>query len=455
MSQGLFTASTGIAANQARIDVIADNIANINTVGFKSSQINFETVFSRQLGAGSAPTDEVGGINPQEVGLGVAVGEIGRNFDNGSIQTTGRTTDLNIQGEGFFSLTNYDGKQFLTRAGNFSTDSNGFLVNPQGLKVVGTENATSTTSSTVSVQVPTKLNFVIPTAESTDTATNIGQESTSKITEGTFTMTVNGADDVTITLASGDTLANIATKIQTALNGAASSDGLNAVDFGTTTTGLFAINTTADTVTFGGSSSDTSNFLTVAGFAAGATVEYESAALVDHSQITINDYNDTGVDAENTHTVTTFSIANDGGVEATYSNGAKLTVTSNSTTGNRELKYVTASGTEITGASNITNNSDVVPAQLQLQLATVINPKGLNAVGGNLFALNSIAGSPTYGTGRSGGLGVINSGSLEASNVDMPREFANMILAQRGIEANSRTFEVQDRIMRTVVNLGR
>jgi len=268
-------------------------------------------------------------------------------------------------------------------------------------------------------------------------------------------MTVNGTDAAQITVVATDTLAGIATKIQTALNAATSSDGNNAVDFGTTTAGLFAIDTDTDTVTFNGSSSDTSNFLTVSGFAAGATVEYESSALVDHSQITINDYNDTGVDANNTYSVTNFSIANDGGIEATYANGAKLTVTSNAITGNRELKYVTASGTEITGSSNITNNSIVVPAQLQLQLATVINPKGLNAVGGNLFALNSIAGSPTYGTGRSGGLGVINSGSLEASNVDMPREFANMILAQRGIEANSRTFEVQNRIMRTIVNLGR
>ncbi|HSA06855.1 MAG TPA: flagellar hook-basal body complex protein [Candidatus Gastranaerophilales bacterium] len=460
MSQGLFTAASGIAVSQARMDVICDNIANLNTVAFKSSQINFETVFSKTLSAGSAPTDDMGGINPMEVGLGVAVGEIGRNFSNGSIQTTGRTTDLNIQGEGFFTMKNYDGQVFLSRAGNFSLDSNGFLVNPSGLKVVGTANATSTTSSDTTVQIPTMLNFEVPDAVDTDTITNVGQLTGSTVTTGTFTMTIDGGvtapEDVSVTISAGDSLDDIATAMQTALQGSAEdADGDVTVAVGGPNNNQLIITTPdGETITFGGSSSDTSNFLSIMGFAAGTVGDYDSAELKDHSEIVINDYNDVTVDANNNYAMTTFSISSDGALEATYANGAKISVAS-TVAGNRELKFVSASGREIL-SSDITNNHETLtPAQLQIQLASVINPKGLNAVGGNLFAINSIAGQANYAMGRTGGLGVINSGSLEASNVDLPREFADMILAQRGIEANSRTFSVQDQIMRSIVNLGR
>jgi flagellar hook protein FlgE len=452
MSQGLFTAATGIAANQALLDVISDNIANINTVGFKASQMNFETVFSKQLATGSAPTNDVGGINPKEIGLGVAVGEIGKNFSNGSIQTTGRSTDLNIQGEGFFTMMNYDGKQFLSRAGNFSTDSNGHLVNPQGLKVIGTANSVSSVSSGTPVQIPTKLKIIVPDSTGASLVSNIGQDGGQTISNGTFSINVsNGTnnDDVIVTLADGDTLADIVTKMQAAILSSAYDDGNTTVAL---SGNKINVTCTGDTLTFNGQSSDTSNFLSVAGMGAGTVpVDYTSAEFVDNSQITI----DAPDSSDETYAVTNFSISNDGAIEATYANGSRVTVSTNSSTGNKELKYVSGSGRVIQSSNITVQNSAVAPQQLQLQLATVINPKGLESVGGNLFALNSIAGTPTYATGRSGGLGVINSGSLEASNVDMPTEFANMILAQRGVEANSRTFEVQNTIMRTIVNLGR
>jgi len=93
--------------------------------------------------------------------------------------------------------------------------------------------------------------------------------------------------------------------------------------------------------------------------------------------------------------------------------------------------------------------------QLLLQLAQVVNPKGLESVGGNLFSLNSTAGTPSFAIGKAGGLGSIDSGSLETSNVDLPSEFAAMILAQKAVEANSRAFSVQNQIMDIIVNLGR
>ena len=463
MSQGLFTAASGIAANQAKIDVISDNIANINTIGFKSSQINFETVFSKKLSAGSAPTDSIGGMNPMEVGRGVAVGEIGRNFDNGSVQTTGRSTDLNIQGEGFFSVMNSSGEVFLSRAGNFSVDANGNLVNPDGMYVVGTDSVTSTTSGTTAVQVPTKLNFETPIAEAADLMTNIGQETGSTVTTGTFTIDFNGytvpVGDSEKEIVSTDDITAVVANLNTAITDAITAGDLTgpctaSYDAGT---GIISIDNSAnpgETIDFSGDSSDTSNFLSVMGFTenAGTPGLYESEILKDHSQVTVNTTNATGVDTDNNYSITTFAIGNDGAIEATYSNGAKLTVETSGTS--KALKYVSPSGREISN-SGITNTANIDPAQLQLQLATVVNPKGLNAEGGNLFGLNSIAGDTTYAIGGAGGLGVINAGSLEASNVDLPSEFANMILAQRGVEASSRTFSVQDQIMRQIVNLGR
>jgi len=263
---------------------------------------------------------------------------------------------------------------------------------------------------------------------------------------------VSAADDVTVTIASGDTLAAVAAKMQVALraSGEDADSDITVTVGGTDSNQLIITTPDSEVVTFNGGAGDTSNFLGIVGLSTGTVGDYDSAALKDQSKITIDDSDD----SNDTASVTTFSISQDGGIEATYSNGGKLSVANNSA-GNKELRYTSAGGSEIT-STNITNNHlTLTPAQLQLQLATVINPQGLNAAGGNLFALNSIAGEPTYAIGRSGGLGVINSGSLEASNVDMPSEFANMILAQRGIEANSRTFEVQNQIMRTIVNLGR
>lgn len=167
MTQGMFSAITGISANQTRLDVIADNIANLNTIAFKSTQVNFQTVFSRTMTTGQAPVGGLGGTNPKQIGLGVKIGEMGRDFGQGNVQTTGRATDLNLQGEGFFVLENGGAAVgpasgiLLTRAGNFTLDAQGVLVNPDGLRVIGTDNINSVTTTTTNyVQIPRTLNLV-------------------------------------------------------------------------------------------------------------------------------------------------------------------------------------------------------------------------------------------------------------------------------------------------------
>jgi flagellar hook protein FlgE len=136
MLRSLFSAISGLRANQFMLDVTGNNIANANTAGFKASNVVFQDTLSQMLTAGSPATAARGGTNPIQVGLGVQVGGVSTNFGQGSAQTTGRATNLMIQGDGFFTV-NRNGENLYTRAGAFSFDSTGNLVTPDGDIVQG------------------------------------------------------------------------------------------------------------------------------------------------------------------------------------------------------------------------------------------------------------------------------------------------------------------------------
>ena len=157
MTQALQTSATGINVGQQQINVIANNVANINTVAFKSANMTFETLFSNTLSHGSAATKEGGGTNPMQIGLGVKVGGISRNFEIGTFVNTGRDTDVMISGNGYFVVQDSDGSQYYTRDGVFTTDSDGNLVTQSGMKVVGATTPYSGTASNVTVRIPTNL----------------------------------------------------------------------------------------------------------------------------------------------------------------------------------------------------------------------------------------------------------------------------------------------------------
>src|SRR3954452_19178902 len=136
MLRSLFSAISGLQAHQTKMDVVGNNIANVNTVGFKSSTTVFEDTLSQLLRNGSAPTAESAGTNPAQVGLGVKVAGISTNFGQGSTQNTGRSTDFMISGDGFF-MTKTGNEQLYTRAGSFDYDGVGNLVTPDGAKLQG------------------------------------------------------------------------------------------------------------------------------------------------------------------------------------------------------------------------------------------------------------------------------------------------------------------------------
>ena len=131
MLRSLFSAVSGLRSHQTMMDVVGNNIANVNTAGFKSSSTVFEDTLSQVVRAGGGPQGLRGGTNPAQVGLGVRVGGITTNFGQGNTQVTGRATDVALQGDGFF-VVKQDGQTLYSRAGAFSFDPSGQLVNPDG-----------------------------------------------------------------------------------------------------------------------------------------------------------------------------------------------------------------------------------------------------------------------------------------------------------------------------------
>lgn len=131
MLRSLFTGISGLRAHQQMLDVTSNNIANVNTVGFKSSSTVFEDTLSQTIAGAGAPGANQGGTNPVQVGLGVQLAATETNFTQGSSQYTGRTSDLMINGDGFFQVKN-QGQLNYTRAGSFQADAAGHLVSPDG-----------------------------------------------------------------------------------------------------------------------------------------------------------------------------------------------------------------------------------------------------------------------------------------------------------------------------------
>ncbi|USG67931.1 flagellar hook-basal body complex protein [Brevibacillus ruminantium] len=142
MLRSMYAGISGLRGFQTKLDVIGNNIANVNTVGFKKSRVMFQDILSQNIGGATAPSEDggKGGANPLQVGLGSQMASIDMVFSSGSPMTTNLPTDLSIEGEGFFMVTPDEGTTvYYTRAGNFTRDADGFMVNPQGLKLMDSD----------------------------------------------------------------------------------------------------------------------------------------------------------------------------------------------------------------------------------------------------------------------------------------------------------------------------
>lgn len=162
MMRSMFSAISGLKVHQVMLDVVANSIANVNTIGYKAQRTTFKDALSQLQRGASAPGTQLGGTNPAQIGLGVQLNSIDNLMTSGAIQSTGGTFDVAIQGDGFFRVATFDGttfgERFYTRAGNFTRDSDGYLVTQDGYYVIG-----YTVDSTTGLPTTTETRIQIPT----------------------------------------------------------------------------------------------------------------------------------------------------------------------------------------------------------------------------------------------------------------------------------------------------
>jgi len=183
MLRSMFTGVSGLTNHQARMDVVSNNIANINTIGFKRGRVNFQDILSQTIQGASPPTGDLGGTNPKQIGLGMTVASVDTLFTQGNLQLTGVNTDMAIQGDGMFLISDADGVTHYTRAGSFTLDANGNLCNvSNGYNVQGWQaDATGTIDTSALVG-----NISIPTGSTVAPMASTEIEFTSNLDSTTF-----------------------------------------------------------------------------------------------------------------------------------------------------------------------------------------------------------------------------------------------------------------------------
>lgn len=409
MLRSMFTSIGALTLHQTYMDVVANNLANVNTHGFKGSRVTFLDQISEMVAAGAGPTQALGGINPTQVGLGVRLGGTTTNFTQGAMQSTGRVSDMAIQGDGFFIYANGNDR-FYSRDGALEMDADGVLVNgATGMRILGWQAQTVSGSTGVIdtglplSQISIPVNSTL--ARATTNATLRGNLDSTQAIGGAFTATVGVYDSLgvlhPVTVTYTHTAANTWTWAASAGSPAAGVGG------GTATfnaQGQYVSGT--GTITIPGS-----------GGAAATTATLDMSNLTQLA--TGSDVALSNQDGLAAGSLTGFSvISNTGEIFGLYSNGLQERVG-------------------------------------QIAMANFINPAGLEHAGQNLFRLGLNSGEAQVGTANTGGRGTVVSGYLEASNVDMAQEFTNMILAQRGFQASSRVITTSDEMLQELVNLKR
>ncbi len=436
MTQALYTSQTGLNGAQTKLNVVADNIANMNTVGFKQSRVNFADIYYNTISSGSAPSSNLGGINPRQIGTGVRAAEIIRDFTGGSSVATGISTNLAIKGNGFFTVMNGNNELLYTRAGNFSVDAEGYLVLPNGYKALGTDNQRSSTGSTVPIKIPVMIQTETIANANAGGKTLSELNGNVEITSGNIEVVVNGRTTQVNIDANGT------------LNDAVAA--INAVDGVTATLTDGQLDIRADDGSQVVLNNGTSNFVSQTGLTWNDASGSVASKTLDYQQVVR-----TGTDVANSQKVTSVDIHEDGILEVTYANGDKLTAVADP---NDETKLVFRYTTGSPAVNIMGDDLDITgvaePANFQLQMANFVNPDGLVAVGSNAYKDGPNAGSALYGSISAGAFGTVNSGEYEGSNVDLAEQFADMIISQRMLEANSRVFNTASNILQTLSYLG-
>jgi flagellar hook protein FlgE len=405
MLRSMFSAISGLRAHQTKMDVVGNNIANVNTVGFKSSSTVFEDTLSQVLRNGSAPTADTAGTNPAQVGLGVKVAGITTNFSQGSTQNTGRSTDFMISGDGFF-MTQSGNETLYTRAGSFDFDGVGNLVTPDGAILQGwmaVGGVINTNGPVDDLRIPYGQ-IVAPVATAGGAAAgNLSAEavSTDAPVQTQVTMYDTLGNEHQISYVFTKDAAPATTWTMKVMEGATQYGANQSLDF--SATGVMTTPATRQ----------------ITGLAVPwGTIDIDLTKVTQYggkSTVTATTTVDSG---SALGTLESFSLGNDGTITGIYSNGRREPIG-------------------------------------QLALATFTNPSGLSKAGNSSYRVGDNSGNPLVGVAGTGGRGTLTAGALEMSNVDLSEEFTGLIVAQRGFQANSKVITASDEILQDLVNLKR
>jgi flagellar hook protein FlgE len=416
----MYSGISGMKAFKSSLDVIGNNIANVNTVAYKAARASFKEMFNQTMRTASSPAGGRGGINPSQVGLGVIVGAVDTDGSQGSMTATGRANDLAIEGNGYFALSS-GSRVFYTRDGSFSLDAEHNLVSSgTGLRVMGWTADAATGVLDTTAPVTGASNIEIPVgglsvARQTENIRLGGNLDASAAIGATYSIKFSVYDSLGLTHDVNVVFTKAAN--QPAPGNEATWDyEASCPDCGA---GAIA----AGSITFDehGYSELPSIDLSLSLTNPNGSVSPLVAKLdtTGVSQLNGKDtVNMTYQDGLPLGTLEGFSIDRTGVISGTFTNGAVRTLG-------------------------------------QLALAEFTNPSGLLKNGNSLLSESPNSGSPKFGLPSSGGLGSIDSGFLEASNVDLANEFATMIVAQRGFQANSRIISVSDEVLQDLVTMKR
>ncbi|HSU38591.1 MAG TPA: flagellar hook protein FlgE [Polyangiaceae bacterium] len=420
---------SGLMAEDQAIGVVGDNIANVNTTGFKSQRAIFQDVLGHSILAGTSSALP---------GSGVRVGSVQQMFTQGALSNTGVSTDLALSGDGFFTVKGaVNGLQgdFYTRAGNFNINKDGFVVNPQGLELQGyTANADGTYQASVSsLKVPTSALPAHATQNATITA-NLDASSAVPtvafdVTDPANTSNYSTAMTVYDSLGQAHDVDVYFAKTSAGnfdWHAVAKGDDLNPpqpgvnVELGTGSLGFTtdgALNTvTGNTFTadFGGATAgqvvtiDFGTPISAGGTGLDGTTQYASPSNVSSQSqdgYSSGDFSGIAVDGQ-------------GVVTGMYTNGQQLAIG-------------------------------------QLAIAKFRSNDGLGRAGQNLWIETRESGAVAFGTASSGGRGAVSAGALEGSNVDLATEFVGLIQHQRSFSANSKTITTADEMLQELISIKR
>jgi len=412
--RSLFSAVSGLRTHQTRMDVIGNNVANVNTPGYKSSRVTFQEVFSQTLRGASSPTDlsmtERGGMNPMQVGLGVTTASIDTTHTSGNLQPTSRMSDVAVEGKGFFVVQ--DGSTHAyTRVGAFDTDGDGILTDAEGRKVLGW------ILNPVTGELPTDKSETLLTPIRIAIGSNMAAQASGHIVwqkNLDSQATVGEIKTVPVTVFDSQGATHSVTLTFTKLA------AVNQWDWAATGVGVAPL--TQGTITFdldgsflGVNPPNPAIPVTIPGVnPMNVTLDFTAVTQVAGPSTV----DTASMDGHPTGTLESYTFDSTGTISGFFSNGQTKTLG-------------------------------------QLALANFANPSGLSKKGKSLYVQSNNSGRPDIGEAGTSGRGTIAPSSLEMSNVDLAEEFTQMIITQRGFQANSRIITVSDELLQELVSLKR